>query len=47
MEHPGGVYLVNHEAQAERELYHRYAAGGVSCGGLASWMNEQGLRTRY
>ncbi len=46
MEHPGGVHLVSHEAQAVRELYRRYAAGGVSCGTLTSWLNKQGFRTR-
>ncbi len=46
IEHPGGIHVVSQEADAVQELYRRYAAGGVSCGGLASWMNEQGFRTR-
>ena len=44
--HPGGVHLVHHEAEAVRELFQRYAAGGVFCGALASWLNENGFRTR-
>ena len=45
-EHPGGTHLVGNEAEAVRELFFRYAAGGVSCGELASWLNENGFRTR-
>ena len=45
-EHPGGIHLVPNEAEAVSELYRRYSAGDVSTGTLASWLNEQELRTR-
>ena len=45
-EHPGGIHLVMKEAQAIREIFRRYAAGNVSCGELASWLNGLGFRTR-
>ena len=38
--------MVMGEAEAIRELFHRYSAGDVSCGGLASWLNGLGFRTR-
>ena len=41
-EHPGGIHLVNDEAEVLKELYYRYAAGDVSCGELASWLNGRG-----
>ena len=44
-EHPGGVHLVEVEADAVRELFKRYAAGTTTTVQLASWMNAQGHRT--
>ena len=38
--------MVDEEASAVREIYSRSLLGGVSCGELASWLNDQGLRTR-
>ncbi len=45
-EHPGGVHVVTDEAGAAKELFRRYASGGVTLAQLATWMNSQGLRTR-
>ena len=45
-EHLGGVHLVVNEAEALRGLFRRYAAGDISCGELASWLNGRGFRTR-
>lgn len=45
-EHPGGIHLVPEEANAIRELFRRYTAGGTSTADLAIWMNEHGFRTR-
>ena len=45
-EHPGGIHMIANEAEALRKLFHRYCAGDVSCGEQASWLNEQGFRTR-
>ena len=45
-EHSGGIHRVPEEAEAVKELYRRYSAGDLSTGALASWLNEQGFRTR-
>ena len=45
-EHPGGVHLVPDEAEAIKDLFKRYAAGGASTADLAIWMNGRGFRTR-
>ena len=45
-EHQGGVHVVEEEASAIVECFQRYAAGSVSCGELASWLNDRGFRTR-
>ena len=45
-EHPGGVHPVEAEAEAVRELFKRYAADATTLSRAASWMNEQGFRTR-
>ena len=45
-EHPGGVHLVPEEAKAINELFNRYAPGTITLARLASWLNEQGFRTR-
>ena len=45
-EHTGGIHIVMGEAKAIKELFHLYSAGDVSCGKLASWLNELGFRTR-
>jgi len=45
-EHLGGVHPHASEAKAVRELFHRYATGTTTLGLLASWLNDQGFRTR-
>ncbi|MFH1560875.1 MAG: recombinase family protein [Chloroflexota bacterium] len=45
-EHPGGVHLIPEEAEAVRQLFRKYARGTTTTIQLASWMNEQGYRTR-
>ena len=45
-EHPGGVHLILAEAEAVRQLFRKYAKGATSTVQLASWMNDQGYRTR-
>ena len=45
-EHAGGVHVVAQEAEAVKELFRRYASGGVTLAQLASWMNSRGFRTR-
>ena len=45
-EHSGGIHQVPEEAEVVKEIYRRYSAGDVSTGALASWLNEQGFRTR-
>ncbi len=45
-EHPGGVHVVPQEAEAIAELFRRYAPGNVTVSSLASWLNNQGFRTR-
>ena len=45
-EHPGEVHLVPQEAEAVGELFNRYAAGTTTLSQLASWLNENGFRTK-
>nr|AEI59452.1 DsiB [Dehalococcoides sp. enrichment culture clone WL_Dhc_01] len=45
-EHPGGVHIHRREGKAVKELYKRYAAGTVTLSELASWLNDEGFRTR-
>ena len=45
-EHPGGVHVVPHEAEAVTECFRRYANGTTTLSQLATRLNEQGLRTR-
>ena len=45
-EHPGGVHLVEEEAKAVGELYHRYAGGTTTLSQQAAWLNQEGFRTR-
>ena len=45
-EHPGGVHLLEPEAQAVRELFRRYATGTATLSQLAAWLNDSGFRTR-
>ncbi|MFQ6029037.1 MAG: recombinase family protein [Dehalococcoidia bacterium] len=45
-EHPGGLHIVEHEAEAVRELFKRYAGGTTTLSQLANWLNEQGFKTR-
>ena len=45
-EHPGGVHLVEEEAQAIIEMFARYSTGNTTLSRLAAWLNESGFRTR-
>ena len=45
-EHTGGVHIVAEQGDAVREMFHRYASGTATTGGLASWLNGSGFRTR-
>ncbi len=45
-EHIGGVHIVPEQGDAVREMFHRYASGTATTGGLASWLNDSGFRTR-
>ena len=45
-EHPGGVHVHETEGQAVVELFKRYATGNATLSQLASWMNDEGFRTR-
>ena len=45
-EHPGGVHLIEEEAEAVRELFLRYSSGTTTLSQLAGWLNAQGIRTR-
>ena len=45
-EHPGGVHLVDVEANAVSEMFLKYATGTATLASLAIWLNDQGLRTR-
>jgi len=45
-EHKGRVHIVSAEAEAITKIFRLYANGGWSLAKLASWLNEQGFRTR-
>lgn len=45
-EHPGGMHRLDPEAGAVLEMFHRYATGTTTLAGLATWLNDQGFRTR-
>ena len=45
-EHPGGVHLIEPEAEAVKELFRRYPSGTTTLSQLARWMNQQVFRTR-
>jgi len=45
-EKEGHVYLVPEEAEALIKVFHYYAGGNWSLAHLATWLNEQGFRTR-
>jgi len=45
-EHPGGVHQIPDEAEAVKQLFQKYARGTTTTVQLASWLNDQGFRTR-
>jgi DNA invertase Pin-like site-specific DNA recombinase len=45
-EHPGGVHIHPTEGPAVAELFGRYISGITTVAQLASWLNDQGFRTR-
>ncbi|HZA25469.1 MAG TPA: recombinase family protein, partial [Dehalococcoidia bacterium] len=45
-EHPGGLHIHPEEGPAVSELFKRYATGTATLSQLASWLNDQGFRTR-
>ncbi len=45
-EHPGGVHVHSKEGPVVAELFQRYATGTATLAALATWLNEQGFRTR-
>ena len=45
-EHPGSLHAVEQETEAVRELFRRYATGTTTLSQLATWLNDQGFRTR-
>jgi DNA invertase Pin-like site-specific DNA recombinase len=45
-EHPGGLHIHPQEGPAVSELFKRYASGTTTLSQLASWLNDQGFRTR-
>ena len=45
-EHAGGVHIHAEEGLAVTDLFRRYATGTTSLGQLASYLNEEGFRTR-
>ena len=45
-EHPGGIHIHAKEGPAVTEMFKRYATGTATLATLASWLNEQGFRTR-
>ena len=45
-EHPGGVHVHASEGAAVLKMFERYASGITTLGQLATWLNEQGFRTR-
>jgi site-specific DNA recombinase len=42
----GYIHIVPDEAEAVRKIFQFYATGDRSCSSLATWLNEQGFRTR-
>ena len=45
-EHPGGIHVHSDEGPAVGDLFVRYASGMVTLATLASWLNDEGFRTR-
>jgi len=45
-EHPGGIHVHPTEGQAVAKLFRRYSTGTATLFQLATWLNEQGFRTR-
>jgi len=45
-EHPGAVHVHHEEGPAVTELFKRYASGTTTLSQLATWLNDQGFRTR-
>lgn len=45
-DHRGKVHVVANEGEAVRKLFEHYATGTWTVAQLASWLNEQGFRTR-
>jgi DNA invertase Pin-like site-specific DNA recombinase len=45
-EHPGGIHIHTTEGFAVKELFSRYAIGTTTLLQLATWLNENGFRTR-
>src|SRR5919106_3341353 len=45
-EHPGGLHIHPEEGPAVAQLFKRYAFGTTTLSQLASWLNDQGFRTR-
>jgi site-specific DNA recombinase len=45
-EHPGGVHLLEPEANAVIKIFRQYATGTATLAQLAAWLNDQGFRTR-
>ena len=45
-EHPGAVHVHPEESPAVAELFKRYACGTTTLSQLATWLNDQGFRTR-
>ena len=45
-EHLGAVHVHRDEGPAVRKLFSRYASGSVTLATLASWLNDEGFRTR-
>jgi site-specific DNA recombinase len=45
-EHPGGIHVDEKEGVAVTELFKRYAFGTTTLSRLASWLNDNGYRTR-
>jgi len=45
-EHPGGIHIHEKEGQGIIEIFSRYMNGTTTLSQLATWLNEQGFRTR-
>jgi site-specific DNA recombinase len=45
-EHQGGVHIHPKEGLAVAELFSKYASGTITLSRLASWLNDEGYRTR-